>query len=692
MKISNLFTSTKREFLSIALLYVAISVFFLFTLIISSGDMAQGDWGIPFTGSAAVKGFTSRLFVRTFNGFGEVSVGRWCFPFFPLLNAVLGPLGFFGGFEIKVLAVFLVSFGGVAAYVLARSFRLSKSSSFLCGLFFMTTPVMFDWLMFGWIYYLIAYDMFPIMILATKKFVQTNDFRYALVNGLILSVVASQPAFILVFPVVSFVFVLFETKKLLQGLRKAVVLSVTSLSIWFLTALSFFASYSNSETFSFYHGDYFGIIQDQFRNFAVMHNPLRLWGSTYNFQFETYFVQALVIFSFLPVIVASILSLLRPKDKRVLFFLFSYLFVFLAYFVYNNLAFIVFNLPYGAIFEAPSVFLVPASLGLAMLMGYASQAIPVSSIRKKLRFSSPWLSRNLSFLIILLLIVFAGIPWWMGQASGDPLRGPTTKLNLYQAPSGFREWSNYVKGGQDYFVLYLPLDTNVRINNSTYFSQVYEGVNMGIFTEVNDLSYVSVSNSSLLLDELMSRSSEVGERWGSLSIRYIVVYTDVYSAYNMSDIVGRLSVQEGFIEVVRLPGVIVFENIYAKPVVYSASGNVDFEVIYVDPTLVKVKLNSSEPFTLVFNQIYSGGWRVWVNGSLVSDSLHFKDSNGFNRWQINAVGAMTIDIYYEPQTIYLATILVSILTIIVILLYISRTVISIKSKRLMIKIAFFQNL
>ena len=666
MKIINLLTGRKFGFLSVSVLYVVLSVFFLFGLIVNSGDVAQGDWGTPLTATAAFNDFSSRLFVHSYNGFGEASLGRFGFPFFQFFNAVLAPLGFVGGAEIKILSVFLVALGGITTYILARSFRLGKLSSFLAGLFFMSTPVVFNWLMFGWIYYILAYDLFPLMVLTTKKFIETNQIRYALVNGLILIAATSQPAFLLVFPTVSFLFVIFECKGFLNAVRKGLALSAVSLSVWFLSALSFFTSYNNGETLSFYHGDYFGVIQDQFRNFANIINPTRLWGSTYNFQFETYFFHLLIILSFAPVVLAALVLLWRPKEKRVLFFFLSYLFALLAYLVYDNMQFLVFNLPLGGVFEAPSVFLVPASLGLAFLIGYFNNILP-SWTKFRSIFRVRW-AKHASFLLLLVLVISVGIPWWSGQASGDPIRGPTTKLNLYSMPSGFTKWSNAVSSNGDYFVLYVPLDTNLQIRNSTYFSQVYEGINMGAFTEVNNLPYVSVTNSSLFLGELMSGASGLAEQWGSFSVRYVVVYTDVLSAYDMSDILTRLSMQEGLVEVEHFPGVVVFENEYARLVVYTNSSEADAQLIYNDPTLFKVQANSTVPFTIVFNQVYSGGWQAWVNTTL-QDSAHFKDPNGFNSWQIEKTGNMTIDIYYEPQTSYRISTIISIITLIAVLVY-----------------------
>ena len=673
-----LFVTIKaREFLLPVAVYLAVAIFFLFNLLISSGDVAQQDWGIPLTASAAFRNFHSRLFVWDYNGFGSPAL-FWGFPSFTLVNAALAPFGFVGGVEIKVLSVFLVALGGITAYLLARSFRLGKLSSFLAGLFFMSTPVVFNWLMFGWIFYLLAYDLSPLFILFTKKFIETNDYRYALTNGLVLAVATIQPTFILVFPLFGFLFVLFESKSSLIIIRRGIAISLVSLSVWALTALSFFTSISKGETISFYYGDYFNTIMWQFKNFSNLLNPIRLWGSTMNFQFGTYYPAEIIFISFTPIILGSLAFLLRPRDKRVIFFLLSYLFTLLVFYIYSNLDFLVFNLPFGSIFEAPSVFLVPASLGLALLIGYSLDS--VSELFFKFRnVVSSRLFRRVCFVVFLVLVVLAGFPWWTGQASGEPIRGSPTKLNLYQMPSGFRDWTDAMNADDKYFVLYVPLRTNVNMFDQDYFSEPYEGVNMGIFAEVNNLPYIINSNTTLLLDELVRNGSSVAEKWGANSIKYVVVYMNVNSTYNIDNLLEKLYNQTGLHEAASLPGVIVFENEFAKPVVFSSSAVAEVEITYHDPTFFKLNANSTGPFTLVFNQVYSDGWHAWFNGVLLPDSTHFKNSNGFNCWNITNSGTFKVDLYYEPQTIYLIGEIVSTIVIMAIVTYLA--VVTVKKYR-----------
>jgi hypothetical protein len=397
---------------------------------------------------------------------------------------------------------------------------------------------------------------------------------------------------------------------------------------------------------------------------------MRLWGSSFNYQFEGYFPPELILFSFIPIIFASLAILRRRTDSRIFFLCFCYFFSFVAYFVCVNLDFLVFNLPFGALFQAPSIFLGPASLGLALLIGFSSDSFSTLWIRFKGKLSRRWF-RRLFFAVVLIFVILAGFPWWNGHASGVPIHGPPTKLNLYELPSGYVDWPRFVKADDNYFVLYLPLGLNFLVVDSEYFSENYEGVNNGAFTQVNGLPYISQSNTSLLFNELMNGTLGLAERWGSLSIRYVVVYINVLSAYDMGDILYSLSVQDGLVEVANLPGVMVFENQLARAVVYSDCSDADVQIIYHDPALFKVKANSNVPFTLVFNQVYSSGWRAWVNGTALPESAHFIDSNGFNCWNITNSGTLSVDLYYDPQTVFLIGEIVSAVTIMAVVTYLA---------------------
>jgi hypothetical protein len=647
-----------RVFLISSLVYVVTSSFFFFALIFSSGDVAQQDWGFPLTASASLNNLHSAFFYWQYTGFGSVQ-SDFSNLFFSLLTAVIVPLGFVGGTLVKVLSVSLVAISGIITYSLAKSLGLRSMSSFLAGLFYMTTPVVFDWIMFGWVYYLIGYALLPLMILATRLFLQTNRIQYALLGGIILAIALEVTAFVLLYPLIVLLFVIFESRGNREKLISGLVFTAISLFIWFLSYLYFFVVITNPSTYSFYQGAYFGVIQAQFSHLSVFTNPIRLWGSTYNFQFETYFPKDLILLSFGPLLIAACAILTRTISRRVTFFASLYLIVLVPQIAYNNLHYLVFKLPLGAIFEAPSIFLVPASLGLAVLMGYTNETFSRMISSHGIR---PSFARLAPSLVILILIIAAGIPWWTGQVSGTPIGGPPTKLNLYQMPTSYTEWNKLVNADNEHFVLYIPGFGYSNIANTSYFSGQFQAVNSAIYYLVNSLPYVSTSNGSLLLNQLLTENSQVGESWGSYSIKYIVVYTNVLppSPYNMPYILNRLSVQNGIREVLHLQDVAVFEDEYAKPVVYSNSSNASTVITYHDPTTYRVTINSTAPYLLILNQAYSSGWQASLYGKALPAKDHVRVSGGLNGWYINSSGTMTVSISFAPQAIYFASVLVSI--------------------------------
>ena len=143
------------------------------------------------------------------------------------------------------------------------------------------------------------------------------------------------------------------------------------------------------------------------------------------------------------------------------------------------------------------------------------------------------------------------------------------------------------------------------------------------------------------------------------SIKYIVLYTNVQTGFNNTDIINRLLNQNGIVKILCLPDVVVFEDAYAEPIVYTTSLNASLRITYHDPTSYKVTVMSNSPYLLTLNQVYSVSWMASVNGTTLPSSDHVKDSNGFNCWDINQTGNMNIYIYYQPQTTYMITFIIS---------------------------------
>jgi hypothetical protein len=92
----------------------------------------------------------------------------------------------------------------------------------------------------------------------------------------------------------------------------------------------------------------------------------------------------------------------------------------------------------------------------------------------------------------------------------------------------------------------------------------------------------------------------------------------------------------------------------------------------INPTQYTVHVNSSAPFYLIFSESYDNGWVATVNGQQIPDQYHFTANGYANGWYINKTGTYTITLEYMPQNLFYAGAAISITTIIICSIYISK--------------------
>jgi hypothetical protein len=92
----------------------------------------------------------------------------------------------------------------------------------------------------------------------------------------------------------------------------------------------------------------------------------------------------------------------------------------------------------------------------------------------------------------------------------------------------------------------------------------------------------------------------------------------------------------------------------------------------INLTKYAVNLNTSTPFFLVLSESYDANWGAYVNGKQVPNEYHFI-ANGFaNGWYINKTGTYTVTIEFWPQKLFYAGSTISVTTLILCALYVSK--------------------
>lgn len=249
------------------------------------------------------------------------------------------------------------------------------------------------------------------------------------------------------------------------------------------------------------------------------------------------------------------------------------------------------------------------------------------------------------------------------------ISGPPTKLNLAEIPRGYFNWTNAVNANDNYFVLYWPIGGNIEIENNSTFNATYEGISNPIY-KINSIPFVNEIEGpfNYSLQSLFNNNSQIAKQWGLMSIKYIVVLTNTSTDYTWNSLSDKLRNQTGINEVAKLPGIIVFEDEYAMPIIYSNTTNLN--ITYHDPTNYKVSANSTTPFYIIFNQIYDSDWTLFVNGKELPNTAHIKINDFFNGWYVNSTGPSTLDLYYKEQSTYIITLVISMSVFFGVLFYI----------------------
>jgi len=112
---------------------------------------------------------------------------------------------------------------------------------------------------------------------------------------------------------------------------------------------------------------------------------------------------------------------------------------------------------------------------------------------------------------------------------------------------------------------------------------------------------------------------------------------------------------------------------------YDSKPNITFERI--DPTKYVIHVSAFNPFLLVFSESYHKDWVAYANGEQVLNEQHFMANGYANAWYINKTGTYTVTLEFWPQKLFYIGSAISITTLIICILYISKNKIKTMYKR-----------
>src|SRR3989344_6436548 len=159
--------------------------------IFNSGGFVGGDWSFNIT-EKQVNELSKNIFYSwsdTASIFGNRESFLTSVPIKLTLKFV-SLLGITQYSHFLLLLSFLFSL--VFMYLLLRYLKLSRFISFFGGLFYVLTPVFFNYMLMGWIYVLFSYSLFPLISLLFIKAVELNRKYYTVIVGILYAISLQQ--------------------------------------------------------------------------------------------------------------------------------------------------------------------------------------------------------------------------------------------------------------------------------------------------------------------------------------------------------------------------------------------------------------------------------------------------------------------------------------------------------------------
>jgi hypothetical protein len=458
----------KFEKIFIIFLYAIITIFFLKDILFSSGVIAGGDWGFPATIIQINEYFKKAFTFWTNNGnlFGTRQSFLTLLPI-QLLAKIFVTIGIGGSIFGKVFLLFVFIFASYSFYSLARFFKFGKFISILAGIIYTTTPLFFNYSIMGWQYVILTMGLMPFAVKYFIRAVQENKIKYAIIAGIIyaLSLMQSQSIFwfMIVFILLGF-YLINDRRSFFTYFKTLMIVSIICIllnSHWILGLLLIAdkgvsgSDIVNSE-----------ISLGTLLKFYPL-NIIRLFGSLYNFQYETVINKSNYLFLsfFLPILAFCSLFLKQNKKLIISFWLIGLVPILM--YILNFNRDILLKIPFSNVIRDFSRFTVLSTFAYTILALFFLNFL-LGNKTKALKY----------FGFILIFIWFLSIfPWWTGELTNwkDSV-GSDMRLRTKIFSEEYIEIENdFVKKKLDQKAIYMPLGGTSDFEDDLKFRGIYHG-------------------------------------------------------------------------------------------------------------------------------------------------------------------------------------------------------------------------
>lgn len=592
--------------------------------------------------------------------------------------------------SIFFIAIFTIAACGI--YKLLLRFNINKKVCLFSGLFYITSPIFFNYSIFGWNFVLLSCALMPWATLYYIDGIENKSLYKIILSGLLFAIafVQSQSLiwFIIIYVAATLVFsynLLKDFFKLLTVICICIILNIHTILpiIIYPNEIISGTSYTSSPA-SIGTTAHF-----------IPSNTIKQWGGLFNFQYESIinnykFGTVLYFFSIISII--SVFFKISVHERKL--FIFSSLLALIPILIMVLISnrWLLNYIPFSNIIRDLARFITISNFGYVILV-----SLGINTIYNYL--NKTYIKNSFTFFIFLLSIFYM-YPWLNNEIDNYDENKTTydSRLRYQNINNDYEEVENFLLNDPDDFkVIYLPVSFNSTVisnrDKQYKFGQrdIYAmySPKPGLFS-ITDRALGNQNYSSYIYNSLLSG----GDPLDDTNFKYLIVRNDLspVEIHNLgSDNNNRIiiNIKNRYPTVFKNDSISIFKNENFKPKIYlkdSVNGNI-IESTYkkINETKFLITANNvPQKFDVIFNTSSHPLWEfnaVFINDNfkhnIISSSKNLLLDNTYdaNIWKVDLLNPkfntsdVEIKIVYKPQFVFNIGLLISSFTFLIIILF-----------------------
>jgi hypothetical protein len=477
----------------------------------------------------------------------DSQLGNKVYPTDWILRLSLIPVSFLGGELLsKILLLLSMTLAGFGAFCLGRRLKLNPYVSFAAGVLYIFSPIIFTRIVAGYVYYLVAYFLSPLIVEMFLRGKEENRNRYFIIAGLLLSFAVIQLQFLVMVLLILIIFSIVDFRRIKKSMVGLFIIASIAFLVNFspillpLLVKSTEAPFNPIQLLSYFTVTTASDLVKSFRMLGYEGMPysyLNLGTSRDILESNLSIIPPWIFYLdfILPIVGFSVL--LFRKDKYTLSFTILSI---IGLFFLKGL-----NPPFSGVFVflfIHGVYIFREVWHIAFLYSFSITFLVAFFIEKFLQLKLRRLIKvSLSAALISVIVISNGYPLLLGNFAGY--------LQTYNFPNEYHTLYNKLLSDPHYNVLILPYINPIRYDNLRL-----EGLDP-LITDTSTIIFPTLLESRIsptlgasnwLLSSLQeNKTQNLGKVLSGFGIEYVILRKDFVSDFpNYTELGSLISFKE----------------------------------------------------------------------------------------------------------------------------------------------------